>query len=94
MSIIESYVGKLPYLTYLRWYDEIAGMQLASGASLFECMYRYFLCRESQYDDLTVKKYGRICKRCGTDGFNVRWSPVAREWLCKACNDVWVRERC
>lgn len=94
MNIIENYIGKLPYLTYLKHYDQIAGMQIASGASLFECMYRFFNGRESSYDDLTVKKQDRVCKRCGVDGWDVKYSAVAREWLCRRCNDVWVSERC
>lgn len=94
MNIIENYIGNIPYLIYLKYYNEITSMQAKSGASLFECMYRYFFCRQSSYDDLTVKKQDGVCKRCGRVGWDVRWSGITRQWLCKACWNVVVKERC
>ncbi|MDD5353228.1 MAG: hypothetical protein PHS93_08730 [Candidatus Omnitrophica bacterium] len=94
MNIIGRYTGKIPWALYLKLLSDVSEIASINGIHPDHAAYIYFNGRESQYDDLTVRKHDRVCKRCGRDGWDVRYSGIAREWLCKACWDVEVRERC
>ncbi len=93
-SLVGRYTGKIPVSLHLKYLQDISEISSTSNIRLHHAAYIFFNGRESSYDDLTVKKQERICKRCGRAGWDVSWSQVARDWLCKRCNDVWVRERC
>lgn len=80
--------------TVKKYDDAISTIALENNLNIYHAAYIFFNGREHPIDDLSVKKQERVCKRCGVDGWDVMWSAVAREWLCKRCNDVWVKERC